>query len=56
MDEELPLFEFDPDPVGVLDQWVTLAAARDSIPPRAVLCFYAEILSMAMKKSPLVAT
>ncbi len=44
MDDDHPLFEFDPDPVGVLDQWVSLAGVRDSIPARAVLCFYAEIL------------
>ena len=42
---DLPLFEFDPDPVGVLDQWVSLAGERDSIPERVVLCFYAEILA-----------
>ncbi|MBA2608428.1 MAG: nucleoside phosphorylase [Actinobacteria bacterium] len=56
MDEELPLFEFDPDPVGVLDQWVTLAAARDSIPPRAVLCFYSEILDSLPAEAEQVGT
>lgn len=45
MNDDIPLLEFDPDPVGVLDQWVSLAGARDTIPERAVLCFYAEILA-----------
>jgi uridine phosphorylase len=43
--DDLPLLEYDPDPVGVLDQWVSLAADRDTIPDRAVLCFYAEIIA-----------
>ena len=43
--DELPLLEYDSDPVGVLDQWVSLAQRRDTIPERAVLCFYAEILA-----------
>ncbi|HUR77899.1 MAG TPA: nucleoside phosphorylase [Acidimicrobiales bacterium] len=45
MTEDIPLLEFDPDPVGVVDQWVTLAKARDTIPERVVLCFYSEILA-----------
>ena len=45
MDDDLPLLEFDPDPVGVLDPWVSLAGVRDTIPERTVLCFYAEILA-----------
>jgi uridine phosphorylase len=43
--EDLPLLEFDPDPVGVVDQWAALARHRDTIPERAVLCFYSEILA-----------
>lgn len=43
--DDLPLLEYDPDPVGVLDPWVSLAGERDTIPERAVLCFYAEILA-----------
>lgn len=45
MTDDIPLLEFDPDPVGVFDQWVSLAGERDTIPERAVLCFYAEILA-----------
>lgn len=45
MTEELALLEFDPNPVGVLDPWVSLAKLRDTIPERVVLCFYAEILA-----------
>lgn len=44
MTDDIPPLEFDPDPVGVLDQWVSLAGERDTIPAHAVLCFYAEIL------------
>lgn len=44
MNDDLALVEFDPEPVGVVDPWVSLARRRDTIPDRAVLCFYAEIL------------
>ncbi len=45
MGSDLPLLEFDPDPVGVVDQWTVLADKRDTIPERVVLCFYAEVLA-----------
>lgn len=45
MGDDLPLLEFDPDPVGVVDPWTTLGRRRDSIPELAVLCFYAEVLA-----------
>ncbi len=44
-DDDLALLEFDPDPVGVVDPWSTMAARKDTIPERLVLCFYAEILA-----------
>ena len=40
----LPLLEFDPDPTAVIEPSVVLAHKAGSIPERAVLCFYAEIL------------
>jgi uridine phosphorylase len=44
-DDDLPLLEFDPDPTALIEPSVTLAHKRDTIPERAVLCFYAEILA-----------
>lgn len=44
MPDRIPLLEFDPDPVGVVDPAVTLASRRGSLPERAVMCFYAEIV------------
>jgi hypothetical protein len=41
----VPLLEFDPDPVGVVDPSVAVARVRDTIPERVVMCFYAEILA-----------
>ena len=43
--DDLPLLEFDPDPVGLIDPAVPLGRSHGSIPDRAVLCFYAEILA-----------
>lgn len=43
--DNVPLLEFDPDPVGVVDPAVSLASVRDTIPERVVMCFYAEILA-----------
>ena len=40
----IPLLEFDPDPSAVIDPSEVLAHRRGSIPERAVLCFYAEIV------------
>jgi uridine phosphorylase len=45
VDPDVALLEYDPDPVGVVDPSVTLGRLRDSIPERAVLCFYSEILA-----------
>jgi uridine phosphorylase len=42
--DDLALLEFDADGVGVLDPRVSLARHLDSIPERAVMCFYSEIL------------
>ena len=41
----IALFEYDPDPRAVLDPSATLGHLRDSIPERAVLCFYSELLA-----------
>lgn len=41
----IALFEYDPDPVGFVDPAVTAGGLRGSIPERAVLCFYAEIVA-----------
>ncbi len=43
--DNVPLLEFDPDPVGVVDPAVSLASVRDTIPERVVMCFFAEILA-----------
>ena len=53
---EIPLLEFDPDPVGVLDPTVSLASVRDTIPERAVMCFYAEILEALPAEAERVGT
>lgn len=45
MHDDLPLLEFDSDPIAVLDPQVSLARVRDTIPERVVLCFYSEILA-----------
>lgn len=46
MTADIPLLEFDPDPVGLVDPRVSLVARKGRrIPERAVLCFYAEILA-----------
>jgi uridine phosphorylase len=42
--DDLALLEFDADGIGVLDPRVTLARRLDTIPERAVMCFYSEIL------------
>lgn len=51
MTDDIPLLEFDPDPIGVVDPLVSLAAVRDTIPQRAVMCFYAEILAALPKEA-----
>jgi uridine phosphorylase len=43
VDDVLPLFEFDPDPTAILEPSATVSR-RGTIPERAVMCFYAEIL------------
>lgn len=42
---DIALLEYDPDPGAVVDPSVTLGRLRGSIPERAVLCFYSEILA-----------
>lgn len=42
--DDLALLEFDADVSAVLDPRVSLAGSLDTIPERAVLCFYSEIL------------
>jgi uridine phosphorylase len=54
--DDIPLLEFDPDPVGVLDPAISLAAKRDTIPERAVMCFYAEILEALPEEAEQVGT
>lgn len=43
--EGLPLLEFDPDPTAVIEPSLAVGRRRDTLPERAVLCFYAEILA-----------
>jgi uridine phosphorylase len=43
--DDIALFEYDSDPVAVVDPSVTLGGRQGSIPERAVLCFYAEIVA-----------
>lgn len=45
MTRDIALFEFDSDPVAVVDPSVSLEGSWGSIPERAVLCFYAEIVA-----------
>ncbi len=45
MGSDIALFEYDPDHGSVVDPSVTLGHLRDTIPERAVLCFYSEILA-----------
>jgi uridine phosphorylase len=42
---DIALLEYDPDPGAVVDPSVTLGHLRGSIPERAVLCFYSEIVA-----------
>ena len=56
MSADLPLLEFDPDPAAVIDPNVTLADKRDTIPERAVLCFYAEIVNALPEDAERVGT
>ena len=44
-DERLPLLEFDPDSMAIIEPTVTVGAHLDTLPERAVLCFYSEILA-----------
>lgn len=42
--EDLALLEFDPEQVAVLQPEMVVANRRGSMPERAVMCFYSEIL------------
>lgn len=44
MSDDLPLLEFDPSDDAVLHPRITMAKRLGTIPERAVLCFYSEIL------------
>jgi uridine phosphorylase len=54
--DDLPLLEFDPDPMGVVDPSQVLARRRDTIPERLVLCFYAEVLAALPAEAEQVGT
>lgn len=51
MGPDIALLEYDPDPGAVVDPWVTLGRLGGSIPERALLCFYSEILAALLPEA-----
>ena len=51
--ERAPILEFDAEPTALLEPSEIYAARRGSIPPAAVLCFFAEVLEDVRKRESL---